>query len=69
MARQAAKLRHPLLLAAPKREDALAKGQIKSNKEAKKPKADKNQSKTSVSAYKQSQTKSGQAMTPLGKKG
>ena len=46
----------------------MAKGQMKSNKETKKPKADKNASKTSVSSYKQGQTKSGQSMTPLGKK-
>lgn len=46
----------------------MAKGQMKSNKEAKKPKADKNQTKTTVSAYKASQGKSGQATTPIGKK-
>lgn len=33
----------------------MAKGQLHSNKEAKKPKADKNQAKTHLSAYKQSQ--------------
>jgi hypothetical protein len=38
----------------------MAKGQIKGNKEAKKPKADK--PKGSVSAYKQSQGKGGQAL-------
>jgi hypothetical protein len=41
---------------------------MKSNKEAKKPKADKNQPKTKVSAYQASLGKSGQATTPLGKK-
>jgi hypothetical protein len=46
----------------------MAKGQMKGNKEAKKPKADKNQPKATVSAYKQSQSKGGQATTPLGKK-
>jgi len=45
----------------------MAKGQVKGNKEAKKPKADK--PKTAVSAYKQSQTKSGQSLSPTGKKG
>ena len=45
----------------------MAKGQMKSNKEAKKPKAEKNQTKTTVSAYKLSQGKSGQATTPLKK--
>jgi hypothetical protein len=44
----------------------MAKGQIKGNKEAKKPKADK--PKAQVSAYKQSQGKSGQANTPPSKK-
>ena len=38
----------------------MAKGQMKSNKEAKKPKAD--MPKGHVSAYKQSQVKSGQAI-------
>ena len=46
----------------------MAKGQIKGNKEAKKPKADKNQPKTHVSAYKASQGKGGQAMAPPAKK-
>ena len=40
----------------------MAKGQIKGNKEAKKPKADK--PKGSGSAYKQSQGKGGAALTP-----
>jgi hypothetical protein len=39
----------------------MAKGQTKSNKEAKKPKADKNQSKSGGSAYKQGQTTGGQS--------
>jgi hypothetical protein len=47
----------------------MAKGQIKGNKEVKKPKAEKGQAKTHLSAYKQSQTKPGQATTPIGKKG
>ena len=46
----------------------MAKGQIKGNKEAKKPKADKSQTKTHVSAYKASQGKSGQSMAPPAKK-
>jgi hypothetical protein len=45
----------------------MAKGQLRSNKEAKKPKADKNQTKT-VSAYKQAQGKGAAAMTPPAKK-
>jgi hypothetical protein len=47
----------------------MAKGQMKGNKEAKKPKADKNQAKTTVSAYKLSQSRDGQPMTPFVKKG
>ena len=50
----------------PTLEDAMAKGQVKSNKEAKKPKADK--AKSHESAYKLSQGKSGQATTPIGGK-
>ena len=46
----------------------MAKGQIKGNKEVKKPKADKNQPKTHVSAYKASQGKGGQPMTATSKK-
>jgi hypothetical protein len=46
----------------------MAKGQMKSNKEAKKPKADKNKLKAGGSAYKLSQTKEGQALTPFAKK-
>ena len=46
----------------------MAKGQMKGNKEAKKPKADKNQPKAEVSAYKQSQSKGGQTATPFTKK-
>jgi hypothetical protein len=49
-------------------EEAMAKGQIKGNKEAKKPKADKNQPKAHVSAYKASQGKGGQSMAPPAKK-
>jgi hypothetical protein len=45
----------------------MAKGQIKGNKEAKKPKAEK--PKGEASAYKSSQGKSGQPITLPGKKG
>ena len=45
----------------------MAKGQIKGNKEAKKPKADK--PKGGGSAYKQAQGKGGQSMSPPAKKG
>ena len=45
----------------------MAKGQVKGNKEAKKPKAEK--PKTHVSAYKQSQGKGGQAISTPAKKG
>jgi len=48
-------------------EDDMAKGQIKGNKEAKKPKAEK--PKGSGSAYKQSQGKGGAAMSAPAKKG
>jgi hypothetical protein len=44
----------------------MAKGQAKSNKETKKPKAEK--PKTSVSAYKASQSKGGQPISTPGKK-
>ena len=46
----------------------MAKGQMKKPKEAKKPKADKTQAKTHLSAYKLSQTKEGQTIAPLSKK-
>ncbi len=46
----------------------MAKGQLKGNKEAKKPKADKNQPKATISAYKQAQSSGGQATTPFAKK-
>ena len=46
----------------------MAKGQLKGNKEAKKPKADKNQPKSSVSAYKAAQGKGGATIMPTGKK-
>ena len=46
----------------------MAKGQAKGNKEAKKPKADKNQPKATASAYKLSQSKGGQPITPFAKK-
>jgi hypothetical protein len=45
----------------------MAKGQVKGNKEVKKPKGEK--PKGEASAYKQSQGKGGQAMSPPGKKG
>ena len=44
----------------------MAKGQMKSNKEAKKPKSDK--PKSSVSEYKKSQGASSRASSPPGKK-
>ncbi len=44
----------------------MAKGQARSNKEAKKPKADK--PKSSGSAYKQSQGKGGAALSPTSAK-
>ena len=47
-------------------EDTMAKGQIKGNKEAKKPKS--SAPKGSVSEYKKSQGKSGQSLSPPGKK-
>ena len=43
-------------------EDDMAKGQLRGNKEAKKPKADK--PKGSASAYKLAQGKGGQALSP-----
>jgi hypothetical protein len=43
----------------------MAKGQVRSNKEAKKPKADKGKEKAHLSAYKQSQTRPG---APIDKK-
>lgn len=45
----------------------MAKGQ-KSNKEKKKPKADKSQAKTSVSAYKAAQAQSKPGGSPFAKK-
>jgi hypothetical protein len=47
-------------------EESMAKGQLRGNKEAKKPKADK--PKGSVSEYKKSQGVTGQALNPPGKK-
>jgi hypothetical protein len=46
----------------------MAKGQMKGNREAKKPKADKNQPKSAGSPYKQSQAKSGTSPNPFAKK-
>ena len=51
------------------READMAKGQVKKNKETKKPKADKSAQKGSVSAYQQSQGKGGPAANPFAKKG
>jgi hypothetical protein len=69
-AQEAAAVDHSPHVAARQREEIMAKGQLKGNKEAKKPKAkaDKNQPKAIVSAYKQSQSKGGQATTPSAKK-
>jgi hypothetical protein len=44
----------------------MAKGQMRNNKEGKKPKSDK--AKSSVSEYKKSQGATGQALQPPGKK-
>jgi hypothetical protein len=44
----------------------MAKGQMRNNKESKKPKSDK--VKSSVSEYKKSQGATGQALQPPGKK-
>jgi hypothetical protein len=49
-------------------EDTMSKGQEKGNKEAKKPKADKNLPKGGGSAYKQAQAKGGTAPNPFAKK-
>jgi hypothetical protein len=46
----------------------VAKGQMKGNKEAKKPKADKNKPKSDGSAYKQAQSKGGPTPMPFTKK-
>lgn len=67
-ARQAAMIHHSPPTATRQSEEIVAKGQMKSNKEAKKPKADKSQAKTTISAYKQSQSKAGQATAPFAKK-
>ncbi len=48
------------------KETSMAKGQLRGNKEAKKPKSDK--AKSSVSDYKKSQGATGQALNPPGKK-
>lgn len=49
-------------------EDAMAKGKDKGNKEAKKPKADKNAPKGAGSAYKQAQAKGSSTVNPFAKK-
>jgi hypothetical protein len=46
----------------------MAKGEAKGNREAKKPKADKNRPKGLGSAYKQAQAKGGAQPTPFAKK-
>jgi hypothetical protein len=46
----------------------MAKGQLKGNKEAKKPKADKSQPKSGGSAYKLAQGKGSTTPNPFGKK-
>jgi hypothetical protein len=46
----------------------MAKGEMKGNKEAKKPKADKNRPKVLGSAYKQAQAKGGTSPNPFAKK-
>jgi hypothetical protein len=48
------------------KEESMAKGQMRNNKEVKKPKSDK--PKSSVSEYKKSQGAAGQALHPPGKK-
>jgi len=47
----------------------MAKGQVKGNKEAKKPKADSSQPKGAGSAYKQAQAKGGATPIPFVKHG
>jgi hypothetical protein len=49
-------------------EETMAKGETKGNREAKKPKSDKNMPKGPGSAYKQSQAKGGGAPVPFAKK-
>jgi hypothetical protein len=49
-------------------EEVMAKSQMKGNKEAKKPKADKNRPKGAGSAYKQSQIKGDKTTNPFAKK-
>jgi hypothetical protein len=56
----------PVLRCWQPREDVMAKGQVKGNKEAKKPKGDK--PKGPGSTYKQSQGKGGPAINPFAKK-
>ena len=46
----------------------MGKGKMKGNRELKKPKADKNQPKTTASAYKLSQSEGGQPISPFAKK-
>jgi hypothetical protein len=53
---------------APQQEDTMAKGETKGNREAKKPKADKNMPKGPGSAYKQAQAKEGSTPTPFANK-
>jgi hypothetical protein len=48
------------------KEESMAKGQMRNNKESKKPKSDK--PKSGVSEYKKSQGATGQSLQPPGKK-
>ena len=56
------------MVASKQGETQMAKGQMKGNKETKKPKADKNLTKSGGSAYKQSQEPTSQAFLPPTKK-
>jgi hypothetical protein len=60
------RLCHNRAVGAGHKEESMAKGQMRNNKEAKKPKSDK--PKNSVSDYKKSQGATGQALNPPGKK-
>lgn len=58
----------PSIRSRPPAEDAMAKGQMRTNKEKKKPKADKDKPKTHISAYKAAQQTSNPAGNPFAKK-
>jgi hypothetical protein len=66
--RNHATLIDPRHMACRQKEEVMAKGQMKGNKEAKKPKADKNHSKAAPSAYKLAQGRDGQTISPFTKK-